>query len=63
MTGGAGKVRCMPRITSPLAAAWYLHRHDGIPLAEAYARIREVRPRVEEAREWIGNWQSLESDP
>lgn len=46
---------------SPLAAAWYLHRHDGIPLSEAYARIREVRPGVEEAREWIGHWESLES--
>lgn len=48
---------------SPLAGAWYLHRHDGIPLSEAYARIREVRPRVEEAREWIGHWQPLESGP
>jgi protein-tyrosine phosphatase len=46
---------------APLAGAWYLHRHDGVPLAEAYARIRAVRPQIEEAKEWIGGWKALES--
>jgi protein-tyrosine phosphatase len=45
---------------SPLAVAWYLHRHEKLPLDEAYARIRSVRPKVETASEWIGNYQSLE---
>jgi len=45
---------------SPLAAAWYLHRYEKLSLADAYARIRSVRPRVETAAEWIGNWTSLE---
>jgi protein-tyrosine phosphatase len=45
---------------APLAGAWYLHRHDGVPLAEAYARIRAVRPQIEEAREWMGGWKVLE---
>ncbi len=45
---------------SPLAAAWYLHRSEKISLDEAYERVRSVRPRVETAREWIGNWESLE---
>lgn len=45
----------------PLGAAWYLHRAEKLPLDEAYARIRTVRPKIETAREWIGNWKSLES--
>jgi hypothetical protein len=45
---------------SPLGAAWYLHRAEGLPLKEAYERIRAVRPKVEEAREWIGNAGELE---
>jgi len=45
---------------SPLAAAWYLHRYEKLSLDEAYARIRSVRPKVETAREWIGNWKELE---
>ncbi|MCI4341153.1 MAG: hypothetical protein L3K11_02085 [Thermoplasmata archaeon] len=40
----------------PLAGAWYLHRHEGLAFPEAYARIRAVRPGVEEAGEWIGHW-------
>lgn len=44
---------------SPLAAAWYLHRYEDLSLDEAYAKIRSVRPRVETAQEWIGNWTSL----
>ncbi len=45
---------------SPLAAAWYLHRQEKLTLEEAYARIRAVRPKIETAREWIGNWKKLE---
>lgn len=44
---------------SPLAGAWYLHRAQGIPLDEAYDRVRSVRPRVEHAREWIGHASEL----
>jgi protein-tyrosine phosphatase len=46
---------------SPLAAAWYLHRHASLPLEAAYARVRAVRPKIEEAREWMDHWQVLES--
>ena len=45
---------------SPLAAAWYLHRYEKLSLDEAYDRIRSVRPKVEAAQEWIGNWKSLQ---
>lgn len=48
---------------SPLAAAWYLHRYAALPLDEAYARVRAVRPQVEEAKEWMDHWQMLESAP
>ena len=44
---------------SPLAAAWYLHRYEKLSLDEAYAKIRAVRPKVESAQEWIGNWKPL----
>jgi hypothetical protein len=43
----------------PLAAAWYLHRAEGIPLDAAYQRIRAVRPKIEHVSEWVGNWQVL----
>ena len=43
----------------PLGAAWYLHRAERLPLAEAYARIQAVRPKVETAREWIGHCDNL----
>ena len=45
---------------SPLAAAWYLHRYQNLSLEEAYERIRAVRPKVETAKEWIGNWKNPE---
>jgi protein-tyrosine phosphatase len=45
---------------SPLAAAWYLHRYENLSLDQAYERIRALRPKVETAREWIGNWKKLE---
>ena len=47
---------------SPLAAAWYLHRTERIPLEQAYERIRAVRPRVESAGEWIGDVTNLRGD-
>jgi hypothetical protein len=45
---------------SPLAAAWYLHRDEKLPLEEAYERIRAVRPKIETAREWIGDCAPLD---
>jgi protein-tyrosine phosphatase len=45
---------------SPLAAAWYLHRVEKLSLDDAYARIRKARPKIEEAREWIGNVDELD---
>lgn len=44
---------------SPLAAAWYLRQTEGLSLDEAYRRIRSVRPKIEEAKEWIGNMANL----
>jgi protein-tyrosine phosphatase len=46
---------------SPLGAAWYLHRTEGLPLDAAYARVAAVRPRIERAVEWVGNADELES--
>jgi hypothetical protein len=46
---------------APLAGAWYLHRAEGLPLAKAYERVRAARPKIEEAREWIGHPGNLES--
>lgn len=40
---------------SPLAGAWYLRRATGNSLDAAYDRIRSVRPKIEHAREWVGN--------
>src|SRR5690348_12189227 len=45
---------------SPLAGAWYLHRHAKISLDEAYRRVGAVRSGVEPARSWIGRWKELE---
>jgi len=45
---------------APLGAAWYLHRSEKMSLDSAYARIREVRPKAEPARSWIGDLASLE---
>jgi Dual specificity phosphatase, catalytic domain len=45
---------------SPLAAAWYLHRVEHLSLDAAYDRIRSVRPKVEQARDWTGNAADLE---
>jgi protein-tyrosine phosphatase len=45
---------------SPLGAAWYLRRSEGLSLDAAYERLRAVRPQVEHAREWVGNATDLE---
>jgi protein-tyrosine phosphatase len=45
---------------SPLAGAWYLRRTQGLTLDEAFDRVRAVRPKVEHAREWVGNAVELE---
>jgi protein-tyrosine phosphatase len=45
---------------SPLAGAWFLRRTDGLTLDQAYERIRAVRPKVEHARDWVGNASELE---
>lgn len=44
---------------SPLAAAWYLHRAEKIPLDKAFARVRAARPGIEDATEWIGHPEGL----
>ncbi len=46
-----------------LAAAWYLHRHEGISLDAAYERIRAARPQIETAAEWIGDVTPLADAP
>lgn len=50
---GHGKYR------SPLGAAWYLHRSEGVPLEEAYARVRAARPKASRALDWVGNLEEL----
>lgn len=44
---------------SPLAAAWYLHRVEGLSLDAAYDRVRAARPKIEHVREWVGNVGNL----
>ena len=46
----------------PLAAAWYLHRHEGISLEEAYVRLRAARPGIETVGEWVGDWEEALAD-
>jgi protein-tyrosine phosphatase len=45
----------------PLATAWYLHRSEGIPLEEAYVRIRAVRPKVESVDRWAEDLGPLQA--
>jgi protein-tyrosine phosphatase len=47
---------------SPLAAAWYLHRSEQLPLPEAFERVRAVRPKAEPPSSWMGNAASLEGE-
>jgi protein-tyrosine phosphatase len=44
----------------PLAAAWYLHKYEGLSVDEAFDKIGKVRPEVERPKEWIGNAEALE---
>lgn len=44
---------------SPLGAAWYLHRTEGISLEEAYVRVQSVRPKAKPAAGWVGNYAEL----
>jgi protein-tyrosine phosphatase len=52
---GHGKYR------SPLGAAWYLHRTEGVSLDVAYSRVRTARPKAHRALDWIGNLEELSS--
>jgi protein-tyrosine phosphatase len=45
-----------------LAGAWYLHRHDHLSLDAAYDKVREVRPKIQHVREWVGDWTALADD-
>lgn len=47
----------------PLAGAWYLHRHDGISLDDAYARLAKVRPQAEPVQQWAVHWETLTETP
>ena len=47
---------------SPMAAAWYLYRYEHLTLDEAYARIRAIRPGIEDARAWVGDPSPLGQD-
>lgn len=44
---------------SPLGAAWYLHRAEGLTLDQAYERVRSVRPKAKPAAGWVGNYADL----
>ena len=50
---GHGKFR------SPLGAAWYLHRAEGIPLDAAYSRVRAARPEASRTLRWVGNLEEI----
>ena len=38
---------------SPLVLAWYFHRHRNLSLDEAYEKIKEIRPQVNDRRNWL----------
>ena len=48
------------RYRSPLGAAWYLHRTEGLSLDEAFERVRAARPVAKVASGWVGNYAELE---
>jgi len=39
---------------SVLTCVWYLCKHQGMNMDEAYETVREVRPVVLDRREWVG---------
>ncbi|HTT26468.1 MAG TPA: dual specificity protein phosphatase family protein [Thermoplasmata archaeon] len=45
---------------SALGGAWYLRRAEGLSLDEAYDRVRSARPRIQHARQWVGNAADLD---
>ncbi|HZY69379.1 MAG TPA: dual specificity protein phosphatase family protein [Thermoplasmata archaeon] len=45
---------------SPLGAAWYLHRTEGLTLEQAYAKLQAVRPKAKPAAGWVGNYAELQ---
>jgi rhodanese-related sulfurtransferase len=45
---------------SPLAAAWYLHRSESLPLDDAFTRVASARPGIEHVKEWAKGWRTLE---
>jgi protein-tyrosine phosphatase len=45
---------------APLGGMWYLHRVEGLSIPSAYEKIRAVRPKIETAKEWIGDTADLE---
>jgi hypothetical protein len=47
---------------SPLAAAWYLHRSEHLPLDQAFERVQAVRPKAEPPSSWMGDPTSLEGE-
>lgn len=40
---------------SPLVVAWYFHQFRDMTLDEAYSKIKEKRPQVNNRRDWIVN--------
>jgi len=44
---------------SPLGAAWFLHRSEGLPLDQAFERVQEARPKAKSASNWVGNYAEL----
>jgi protein-tyrosine phosphatase len=38
---------------SPLGVAWWLHRGEGIPLAAAYARIKQISSKIQDRTYWL----------
>ena len=47
------------RYRSPLGAAWYLHRTEGLTLEKAFEKVRAARPKAKPASEWVGNYSEL----
>lgn len=45
---------------SPLAAAWYLKRTEGVSIQEAYKRVLAVRPKAKPAATWLGNYSEID---
>lgn len=44
---------------SPLGAAWYLHRSEGLTLDQACERVVAARPKAKLAAKWVSNYAEL----